>query len=77
MKKLRLDVEALAVESFESGEVALPVGTVRGAQVCTHYEPDSCSPHITQDALEHTCGQSCLEPISCFGTCFCSNGPGC
>ena len=76
MKKLRLDVEGLAVESFESGDALLSSGTVKGAQVCTYYEPDSCSPHISLDAVEYTCGRSCMGPASCVGS-PCSGGPEC
>lgn len=44
MKKLRLDIDGLAVESFQTGETATTLGTVDGhfARTCAY---DSCTPY--------------------------------
>ena len=44
MKKLRLDVDGLAVESFQTGETATTLGTVEGhfVRTCAY---DSCTPY--------------------------------
>lgn len=62
MKKVKLDLDALAVESFETAELEATEGTVRG-----NISPDSLF------APENTCGDSCLDPNSCHGTCFCTD----
>jgi hypothetical protein len=45
MKKLRLDLEGVAVESFETGDAAPPRGTVRGqiSIAASCYDTDCCS----------------------------------
>lgn len=44
MKKLKLDIDKLAVDSFQTGETADSPGTVDGhfAVTCAH---DSCTPY--------------------------------
>ena len=44
MKKLRLELDRLAVESFQTGEAATTLGTVEGhfAVTCAY---DSCTPY--------------------------------
>lgn len=44
MKKLRLDIDRLAVESFETGEAATTLGTVDGHFAVTCAQ-DSCTPY--------------------------------
>jgi hypothetical protein len=62
MKKLKLEVEALHVETFSPEAAAhASVGTVRGQEVTT---PESCGCPVTD--LAHTC--------TCPNT---SNGPPC
>ncbi|HEU4881899.1 MAG TPA: hypothetical protein VFT45_06635 [Longimicrobium sp.] len=60
MKKIKLEIEALQVESFPTVSAADELrGTVHGNQESIF-------------APEATCGDSCLDPNSCRGTCFCS-----
>lgn len=69
MKKLRLDVHALRVESFEAAAERGPeIGTVRG----NADTPDCTVQEISQDP---TCeGESCVE-TACI-TCLCPySGP--
>jgi hypothetical protein len=57
MKKLSLELDALAVESFETGAAAPQRGTVRGQRV----------PHPTPPILvDCTCLASCLCPTNAF-----------
>ncbi|HEU0302874.1 MAG TPA: hypothetical protein VFR37_25660 [Longimicrobium sp.] len=44
MKKLRLDVDELAVESFQTGETGTTLGTVEGHFAITCAQ-DSCTPY--------------------------------
>ncbi len=73
MKKLRLHLEELSVETFDT-EAALELerGTVRGyntAEVCGH-TPDGLCPYNTAecsvDTCDHTCGcktfADCVPP---------------
>jgi len=58
MKKLRLDVESLGVDSFATAAEGGPVGTVRGAgetEICSA-GPVTC--HPTADPCD-TCATSC------------------
>jgi hypothetical protein len=62
MKKVKLSLESLVVDSFTSSQQRYdPQGTVRGNATTL------CSP-------EDTCAPSCLDPNSCFGSCACT-GP--
>jgi hypothetical protein len=56
MKKLKLDVEQLAVESFDAGEEEKRDGTVRGyiSIACDPSEPDTCAGY-TCDGGGPTC----------------------
>jgi hypothetical protein len=66
MKKVKLNLDSLAVESFEAiAESGVLRGTVRGNSRESLFAP------------ENTCGDSCLDPNSCFGTCFCTYDSGC
>jgi hypothetical protein len=55
MKKLTLELDALRVESFETGDAAGPRGTVRGAAVT----PSAC-PTDAYDCDPNTQGGSCV-----------------
>jgi hypothetical protein len=46
MKKLRLDLDRLKVESFSSTDVAEDRGTARGHSI-SHYTPESCGSCLT------------------------------
>lgn len=66
MKKVRLALDALQVETFTTSREVAGRGTVHGEQV------------ISLDAPERTCYNSCLDPASCDGTCNCTVvGPQC
>jgi hypothetical protein len=53
MKKLRLDIDSLRVESFASAEEEAQRGTVAGLQIVS-YHPD-CP--YTWNPYKYTCGQ--------------------
>ncbi|HEX5725081.1 MAG TPA: hypothetical protein VFX98_06420 [Longimicrobiaceae bacterium] len=61
MKKLKLELETLSVESFETIPPPEQRGTILGRA------STACSP------LD-TCEYSCLDPASCAGTCDCTGG---
>jgi hypothetical protein len=65
MRKLKLNLDDLSVESFHATAGAAQRGTV-----AANSGPESLF------APERTCAQSCLDPGSCDGTCACS-GPAC
>lgn len=80
MKKLMLDVEQLAVESFATGGAASEAGTVHGhnhtrGNHATCWETCGASCGVTCPA---TCGYTCNGEYTCFGdtcaaTCNCTN----
>jgi len=71
MRKLRLDLEELAVESFETRVTATPRGTVRGQQsgvtycvndtcnLCVQYSPDSGGDGEGTSRQPYTCVNTC------------------
>lgn len=63
MRKIRLEIDALQVESFTAAEQAVPRGTVRG--LASLYWED-CSPSETCEGAGYPCGPS---EQSCGGTC--------
>jgi hypothetical protein len=71
--KLKLNLDQLAVDSFDTSEAATPKGTVFGEQ-CTCYTNCTCPGCPTCD---HTCDASCNGTCagqytcdaSCNGTC--------
>ena len=77
MKKLRLDPDALVVESFDAVTVAADVGTVQGLA----YTPgcDSIRICLPNDPSYDPCGQT--EDLACTGscqnTCYGGTCPGC
>ena len=75
MRKMRLELDALAVESFAAAEAGAPRGTVRG-HVSLYYE--DCSPSETCDG-GNTCAGTCQScngtcVYSCHATCGCPSG---
>lgn len=62
MNKLRLDLDELAVESFDTGQAATAVrGTVLAhntMKVCGHTADGLC-PYDTAECSVDTCGQTC------------------
>lgn len=73
MKKLRLQIDDLSVESFETGDVAKRRGTVIGHLVYT--DPRACTEQgactIDGTCADTACGNSCAG--TCFGTCWCTD----
>jgi hypothetical protein len=64
MKKLRLDIEQLAVESFDvTTDVVRARGTVRGQLT----SPASC---LATDCNQNTCAATCMTcPDTCWDSC--------
>ncbi|MET0399703.1 MAG: hypothetical protein ABW277_23145 [Longimicrobiaceae bacterium] len=77
MKKLKLDLEELSVESFATTpDARVDGGTVFGQQ-CTCYTQCTCPGCPTCDAsCNGTCGGTCGATCnaSCDGTCGCGTG---
>ena len=70
MRKLKLELENLTVESFDTTTPAKPRGTVFGEQ-CTCYTQCTCPGCPTCD---NTCPQTCAytcDDASCNGSCGC------
>ena len=70
MKKLKLAIEALRVESFEAGAEDGTSGTVRGRAFTIHDQ--SCGCPVTD--LAHTC--TCPDSSERYD-CFCTESPTC
>ncbi|HET7229245.1 MAG TPA: hypothetical protein VFJ16_04550 [Longimicrobium sp.] len=78
MKKLSLDLDQLAVESFDTGTPLRPRGTVRGNDLSdtTCVErlcqcgTTTCANDSIQISCDVTCNGTCDE--SCDGTCYAS-----
>ncbi len=67
MKKLKLHLDDLRIDSFSTTSAAKPRGTVFGEQ-CTCYTQCTCPGCPTCDAsCNGTCGATC--DASCNGTC--------
>lgn len=77
MKKLTLDLDALAVDTFDttplqglgrrtvhahSGEVPIGGGTDQGTCGCTAYEDETCQMMCTNDAVCNATEVSCPDP---------------
>lgn len=61
MKKRKLRLDELAIESFDTDAQALVRGTVRAFNTCNHQTCESCA---------ISCGGTCNTcPASCYGTC--------
>ena len=78
MKKLKLNIDDLKVESFEIGNSrnSIPKGTVKGQEqesgghIC--WVPPVTSPNTCQNTCGNSCEGSCA--LTCDDTCGC-NGP--
>lgn len=74
MKKLRLDVDRLAVESFETGKEKREAGTVRAyvtALNCQTNPDTACGNYLTcayPTCQTETAQFDCTDPYTC-GTC--------
>ncbi|HEX8695610.1 MAG TPA: hypothetical protein VF746_24565 [Longimicrobium sp.] len=73
MRKLKLSLEALEVESFDTSSLPAEPGTVRG-----HGDPDAWNGEIGEEEAITTppseyrsCNGTCYDtcPISCYGSC--------
>lgn len=76
MRKLRLDMDELRVESFDTTAAGgARRGTVRGnADGVASAEPDTCQSQDAQCSDDSNCAQSCPwtcagDPVSCGGSC--------
>jgi hypothetical protein len=83
MKKLKLQLDELQVESFHTARAEAPRGTVQGNQptrLCTGYGCTDyvdctidfgCAPDTQDASCEGTCGNTCYDTclVSCNGTC--------
>ncbi len=69
MKKLRLDLEGLAVESFDTEPASGDRGTVRGHAEYTVFcaTPECTGPNGTSCNWSacHTCAGSCESDVTC------------
>lgn len=81
MRKLRLDIDDLAVESFETREGAEERGTVHGhwpTQYCVSNRCSGADPITCPESLDtlcyDTCGGSCP---GCSGECTWTQGAAC
>ncbi len=66
MNKLKLTLDALTVESFNTSAVSHAKGTVMGEQQC------SCAGSCPNQTCAATCPQTCDDATcaeSCYGTC--------
>lgn len=83
MKKLRLDLDELAVESFDTRGAEKEKGTVVGEQQCscggTCYPQATCPQTCAYTCDDPTCAYTCDDATcagftcgfeSCGGTCF-------
>jgi len=68
MRKMKLDLESLSVESFDTGDV----GGLKGTVFAKSSENTACGPGDEDDAsrvyISHCWGQTCNGP-SCVNTC--------
>jgi hypothetical protein len=55
MRKIHLDLDALGVETFETGAAELPRGTVRGQWS----QPGTCDAVVATCQLNGTCAWTC------------------
>ena len=76
-KKLRLDVDAIAVASFATAEMATARGTVRGEAACTCDKSCACpsAPYYCADvpptyiSCDFSANWSCMTPPGTGTTC--------
>jgi hypothetical protein len=68
MRKLKLDLDQLTVDSFDTNPSDdTQRGTVQGFSHFCHTLLDTCD----------TCDPSCASCVSCYGTCYNTCGPSC
>ena len=72
MRKLRLEIDALRVESFDTSAPAAGAGTVRAHADAVVGDFEAITTPQTQQA---SCIDTCK--LSCFGTCLASCGGSC
>lgn len=79
MNKLKLSMEDLSVESFDTSTVRAEKGTVFGEQQCTCYTVCTCPGCYTCEGTcpnDATCADTCWETcddFTCLETCGFSN----
>ena len=73
MRKLKLAIDALRVESFDTSAIAVDAGTVRAHAdaMAEEFEAAITTPQTQQPSCIGTC------KISCLGTCLVSCGGSC
>ena len=83
MRKLRLDLDQLTVESFDTAAKVKEKGTVIAEQQCTCQTqctcpgcptcgdtcPASCAYTCDDPSCAESCGGSCVPEYSCWDTC--------
>jgi len=78
MRKMKLEIDALRVESFDTSTPAVGTGTVRAHADAVAMEEDYAAittPQTQQASCFGSCNISCLGSClaSCAGTCNCSD----
>ncbi len=68
MKKLRLELDQLAVESFDTSVIAARKGTVVAEEQCTC--PSACHTYCDTCPGCPTCDESGCNEASCGGSCY-------
>jgi hypothetical protein len=74
MKKLRLNLDQLTVDSFDTAAAVVQRGTVRGEEQCTC--PTACNTNCTCPGCP-TCDYTACGQESCNGSCFASCNGSC
>ena len=75
MRKLRLDLDTLAVDSFRTADGSGVPGTVKGAE--NEYEPDLTGPQPPEPLVTvYTCATYCGQ-ATCGATCHTCWDPTC
>lgn len=69
MKKLRLEIDELAVESFEVAKAPGEKGTVRGEQQTFTCQPETCIDYTCVGNGCPTFDPTCDQYVSCMNTC--------
>lgn len=72
MQKIRLELDTLAVESFETGEARSAAGTVRANQDPLAAMASAPNPCLPETFL--TCPRRQTNYASCVANCECTNG---
>lgn len=91
MKKLKLNLDALTVESFDAGTFRPPLGTVKAHSAyggCTSLNGCASPPgnsvnnnciwnqtNTVQTQGDSTCLDTCPADYTCVHTCVCRSGP--